>query len=373
MSQSMNPSVINSETILIMAGGTGGHVFPALATAERLRASGLEVEWLGTAAGIESDLVPKAGIKLNTISVAGLRGKGKLSLLLAPLKVLRALVQAIAVLRQVKPVAVLGMGGFASGPGGLAAWLLGIPLLIHEQNAIPGMTNKLLSKFSRRVMAAFPGAFPNRNDVICTGNPIRQNIVEVKAPSERFSSRQGALRVLVVGGSLGALAINELLPQALAAMNPEQRPQMIHQAGKRNIDSAISLYQELGVEAEVVAFIDDMNAAYEWADLVICRAGALTVSELCAAGVASILVPFPHAVDDHQTENARYISDQQAGVLLPQSQMSVERIVELLTELNDRNKLQAMAEKARSLGQGDASDLVAEQCLQFTSGVSREG
>ena len=361
------------ETILIMAGGTGGHVFPALATADRLRDAGMDVQWLGTAAGIESDLVPKASIKLNYISVAGLRGKGKLSLLLAPFKLLRALSQAIGVLRQVKPACVLGMGGFASGPGGLAAWLLGVPLLIHEQNAIPGMTNKVLSRLSRRVMAAFPGAFPDQKDVLCTGNPIRQNIVEVKTPAERFAGRQGPLRVLVVGGSLGAQAINETLPQALATMAPEQRPQVLHQAGKSKIEEAQALYAELKVEAEVVPFIDDMNAAYEWADLVICRAGALTVSELCAAGVASILVPFPHAVDDHQTENARYISDQQAGVLLPQSQMSAERLTELLTELGDREKLQAMAEKARSLGQADASDRVAEQCLQFTTGVAREG
>ncbi len=357
-------------TMLIMAGGTGGHVFPALATAEVLRQSGVDIQWLGSPAGIEAELVPNASIKLHSISVAGLRGKGRLSLLLAPLQLLRALWQALAVMRRVRPSCVLGMGGFASGPGGLAAWLLGIPVLIHEQNAIPGMTNKILARLAKRVMEAFPGAFPASTRALCTGNPIRRDIVEVAPPQQRFDQRSGPLRVLVIGGSLGAQAINQCLPAALAAMAPELRPQVWHQAGKRNIDSCQARYRELDVEARVVAFIDDMNAAYEWADLVICRAGALTVSELCAAGVAAVLVPYPHAVDDHQTENARYLVDQGAGVLLPQAQLTEQRLVALLTELNDRKQLLKMAEIARSLARADASQRVAEQCLQITSGVS---
>ncbi|MEH6626959.1 MAG: undecaprenyldiphospho-muramoylpentapeptide beta-N-acetylglucosaminyltransferase [Motiliproteus sp.] len=368
----MSRAIMNSSTVLIMAGGTGGHVFPALATAEVLRESGVSVQWLGTAAGIEADLVPKADIRLNCISVSGMRGKGRLSLILAPFKLLRALFQALSVVRRVKPDCVLGMGGFASGPGGLAAWLLGIPLLIHEQNAIPGMTNKVLSKLARQVMEAFPGAFKNGVEALCTGNPIRQDIVEVEVPEGRFENRQGALRVLVVGGSLGAQAINEAVPQALALMTPEQRPEVWHQAGKRNIESTTQRYSDLALAGKVVAFIDDMNSAYGWADLVICRSGALTVSELCAAGVASVLVPFPYAVDDHQTENARFITDQQAGVLLPQNDLSAEKLKSLLLQF-DRNELQAMAQRARDLGQANASELVAQQCLQYTPGVAREG
>ncbi len=360
-------------TMLIMAGGTGGHVFPALATADVLREAGVEIQWLGSVRGIENELVPAAGIDLHTISVTGLRGKGRLSLLTAPLRLLRALWQAIQVLRQVRPDCVLGMGGFASGPGGLAAWMLGVPVLIHEQNAIPGMTNKVLSRLAVRVMEAFPGAFNKTAKVLCTGNPIRRNIVEVPVPAERFRDRSGPMRLLVVGGSLGAQAINEALPQALAMMTSDERPEVWHQAGKRNIDATIGRYQEMQLDARVVPFIDDMNAAYEWADLVICRSGALTVSELSAAGVASVLVPFPHAVDDHQTENARYLSDAGAGVLVPQQTLTPEKLVALLNELNDRKRLQQMAETARSLAKADASRLVAEQCMQTTSGAAREG
>ncbi len=369
----MNSSASTRSTVLIMAGGTGGHVFPALATAAVLQDAGVDVQWLGTAAGIESDLVPKANIHLNCISISGLRGKGRLGLLWAPFKLLRALWQAIGVIRQVKPDCVLGMGGFASGPGGLAAWLMGLPLLIHEQNAIPGMTNKVLSKLAKRVMEAFPGAFNSKAEALCTGNPIRQNIVEVEKPEVRFSKRSGPLRVLVVGGSLGAKAINELVPQALAELQPEQRPDVWHQAGKRNIEATTQLYKELGVEGKVCAFIDDMNAAYEWADLVICRSGALTVSELCAAGVASVLVPFPHAVDDHQTENARFISDHQAGILIPQPELNIEKIKSFLQQFSDRKELKTMAERALELGQVNSSQLVADQCLKYTSGVVREG
>ncbi|OMH36582.1 undecaprenyldiphospho-muramoylpentapeptide beta-N-acetylglucosaminyltransferase [Motiliproteus sp. MSK22-1] len=359
--------------VLIMAGGTGGHVFPALATAEIMRDRGIDIQWLGTSAGIEADLVPSANITLHTISVSGLRGKGRLSLLAAPLRLFRALWQALRVIQSVRPDCVLGMGGFASGPGGLAAWLLRVPVLIHEQNAIPGMTNKVLSKLATQVMEAFPGAFAGGANALCTGNPIRSNIVNVSVPAVRYSTRQGPLRLLVIGGSLGAKAINETLPRALARIAEDNRPDVWHQAGKRNFDSTAEDYNQFQVKGRVVAFIDDMNKAYEWADLVLCRAGALTVSELCAAGVASLLVPYPHAVDDHQTENARYLTTHKAGVLLPQSELTEERLIDLLTELNDRSRLLEMAEIARSLARIDSSQIVAEQCIKSISGVAREG
>ena len=360
------------KTILVMAGGTGGHVFPALATAELLQQQGYRIEWLGSQRGIENRLIPEAGIKLHAISVTGLRGKGKLSLLLAPFKLLRALWQAWQVVRQVKPVAVLGMGGFASGPGGLAAWMQGKPLLVHEQNAIPGLTNRVLARLASRVMEAFPGAFDSRAQALVTGNPVRADIAILDEPERRYAERQGPLRVLVVGGSLGAQAINRCMAKTIATMQsqtPELRPQLWHQAGANNIDDARRAYAEAGVELDdntrLVAFIDDMQAAYGWADLVVCRAGALTVSELAIAGVASILVPFPHAVDDHQTANAAFLADQGAAVLLPQSQMDAERLQQLLTELGSREKLQAMAQQARGLATPEATRLVADECLAY--------
>lgn len=356
---------MTSKTVLIMAGGTGGHVYPGLATAVVLQEKGLKVEWLGSVRGIENELVPAAGIRLHTISITGLRGKGALSLLTAPFKLVHACWQARSVLKQVKPDVVLGMGGFASGPGGLVARLSGIPLLVHEQNAIPGMTNKLLAKMAKRVMEAFPGAFTGAKEPLCTGNPIRQNIVELAQPDERFAGRTGALRVLVIGGSLGAQAINLCLPKALAELPVEQRPEVWHQTGKRNLGETEAAYSEVEVAARIVPFIENMNGAYEWADVVICRAGALTVSELSAAGVAAVLVPFPYAVDDHQTANARYLTDHHAGVLVPQSELTVARMVTLLQQMNDREQLLQMASKARDLGRTDASELVAQQCIEW--------
>ncbi|WP_210396742.1 undecaprenyldiphospho-muramoylpentapeptide beta-N-acetylglucosaminyltransferase [Motiliproteus sediminis] len=355
---------MHAPTVLVMAGGTGGHVFPALATAHELQQAGYRIEWLGTAAGIEAELVPANDILLHRISVAGLRGKGKLGLLLAPFKLLRATWQALAVIRRVKPVCVLGMGGFASGPGGLAAWLQRVPLLIHEQNAIPGMTNRVLSRLATRVMEAFPGAFEASARALATGNPIRSSIMALPAPAERFAGRNGPLKLLVVGGSLGAKAINDCVPETLAALEPEQRPEVWHQTGKRNLDETQTRYRELGVEARVVPFIDDMDAAYGWADLVLCRSGALTVSELAAAGVPSLLVPFPFAVDDHQTANARYLADAGAAVLLPQPQLNVQRLSALLNQYNDRDRLLAMAGKARELAHPQATATVAQQCRE---------
>ncbi|WP_415890428.1 undecaprenyldiphospho-muramoylpentapeptide beta-N-acetylglucosaminyltransferase [Neptuniibacter sp. SY11_33] len=359
-------STSDKKIALIMAGGTGGHVFPALATAEKLQAQGVHVEWLGSRHGIEADLVPAAGLKLHSIEVRGLRGKGKLSLLLAPFKLLIALWQALSVVRSVKPDVVLGMGGFASGPGGLAAWLLRIPLIIHEQNAVAGMTNKALSKLAKKVLEAFQGAFKSGLVTQTVGNPVRGSILNLPEPTERFSGREGPLRLLVVGGSLGAKAINDLLPEVLADLPQEQRPEVWHQAGKRNIEETQQRYEALDVtECKVVAFIDDMAEAYSWADVVLCRAGALTVSELSNAGVASVLVPFPYAVDDHQTKNANYLAERDAAILIQQSDLNKEMLTALLTEqLNQRETLMEMANKALSLGKPEASDVVANVCLE---------
>lgn len=359
-------SASDKKVALIMAGGTGGHVFPALATAEKLQAQGVHVEWLGSRHGIEADLVPAAGLKLHSIEVKGLRGKGKLSLLLAPFKLLIALWQALSVVRSVKPDVVLGMGGFASGPGGLAAWLLRIPLIIHEQNAVAGMTNKALSKLAKTVLEAFQGAFKSGLTTQTVGNPVRGSILNLPEPKERFSDREGPLRLLVVGGSLGAKAINDLLPEVLADLPQEQRPEVWHQAGKRNIEETQQRYEALGVtECKVVPFIDDMAEAYSWADVVLCRAGALTVSELSNAGVASVLVPFPYAVDDHQTKNANYLAERDAAILIQQADLNKETLTALLTEqLNQRETLMEMANKALSLGKPEASDVVANVCLE---------
>ena len=353
-----------AKTLLVMAGGTGGHVFPALATADWLRQQGWHIEWLGSQRGMETRLIPATGIKLHCITVSGLRGKGRLSLLLAPFTLLRALWQAVAVLRQVNPDVVLGMGGFASGPGGLAAWLLRKPLLVHEQNAIPGLTNRILARLSTRVLEAFPGAFAPKFAALHTGNPVRSHIAALAEPAQRFTEHQGPLRLLVVGGSLGAQAINNCVPKALALLPADQRPDVWHQAGANNIDAARSAYQQSGVEVRLDAFIEDMPAAYGWADLVICRAGALTISELAMAGVAAILVPYPSAVDDHQTANSRYLADKQAAILLPQTELSPQRLLDVMQQLGDREQLLAMAQRARALATPDATARVAEQCQE---------
>lgn len=351
---------------LVMAGGTGGHVFPALATAEKMQEQGVHIEWLGSRHGIEADLVPAAGIKLHAIEVRGLRGKGKLSLLLAPFKLLLALWQALKVLRAVNPDVVLGMGGFASGPGGLAAWLLRKPLIIHEQNAVAGMTNKALSKLANNVLEAFKNAFPVGVKTESVGNPVRGSILTMDKPNDRLQGRSGKIRLLVVGGSLGAKAINDLLPEVLSEIPVDERPEVWHQAGKRNIDETLARYKELGVEGcRVVPFIDGMDSAYAWADIVLCRAGALTVSELSIAGVASVLVPYPYAVDDHQTKNAAFLADNGAAIVVQQRDLTKTVLKQLLTDqLNQREKLMDMAIKACSLGQPEASERVATICIE---------
>lgn len=358
----MNPQT--AKRLLIMAGGTGGHVFPALATADVLREQGVHVEWLGTEKGIEARVVPAANITLNTIAVTGLRGKGIASFLSAPFNLIRAIWQAHQVIKRVKPDAVLGMGGFASGPGGLAAWLHRIPVVIHEQNALPGMTNRILSRIAKKVLQAFPGAFPKLKVEHTIGNPVRGPILGLSEPDIRFEDREGPIRLLVVGGSLGAQAINRLLPEVLSEMPVESRPVVWHQTGRTHFEATTEIYNQRNVEAKVVPFIDQMDEAFAWADLVLCRSGALTVSELAIAGVGSILVPFPYAVDDHQTANAQFLVAADAARLVQQSELSSDRLKTLLNELNQRDVLLAMAKKARSQGQPLAGEKLAVACLE---------
>jgi len=361
-------------TILVMAGGTGGHVFPALAVADELRARGHSIHWLGTARGIEMRLVPAANIPLHLIKVEGVRGRGVTGLFKAPFLISYALGQALQLIRKVNPDVVIGFGGFASGPGGMAAKILGKPLVIHEQNAVAGTTNRLLAKVASRVLAAFPNAFnsvPGKSvDVV--GNPVRTNIHGLVDANTRYTARaekNAPPQLLVLGGSLGAKAINELVPQALAQLPRESRPQVWHQAGKNHADATTALYMQHQVNAKVDAFVDDMAAAYAWADLVICRAGALTVSELTAAGVASILIPLPSAIDDHQTFNAKHLSDVGAGISLVQKELTAAKLAALLlTELADRQHLLSMAEKAGQLAKPNAAAQVATICEEVVRG-----
>ena len=358
--------MIDMRPVLIMAGGTGGHVFPALAVADELRSRGIPVVWLGTKTGIESRLVPQAGYPIEWMSITGLRGKNILTLLLAPLRINVACWQALAVLLRIKPCAVLGMGGFASGPGGLMAWMLDKPLIIHEQNAIAGFTNKVLAKFATTVLQAFPGVFKQAKT---TGNPVRQSICEITKPEKRFVQRreipEANLRLLVIGGSLGATKLNEIIPLALAKIEKSTRPEVIHQTGLKNIETAKNQYIDAAVEAEVEAFIDDMPSVYEWADLVICRAGAMTVFELAAAGVASVLVPYPHAVDDHQTHNALYLEQAGAAIIKQQDELTVDWLVETIADFTaSRQKLLDMAIAARKLAIPDSAKTIADVCLR---------
>jgi len=349
--------------VVVMAGGTGGHVFPALSVARALQAQGATIDWLGTARGIESELVPKAGIPLHCLSIEGVRGKGVFSKLKAPLLLLRAIVQALMVLRKLRPQVVLGLGGFASGPGGIAAWLLGTPLVIHEQNAVAGTTNKLLARFASKRLEAFPNSLP---DALHVGNPVRAEIAELMPPEERLQGvSHQPLKLLVLGGSLGALALNETLPQALALIPERLRPQVKHQTGRRHLESTQGLYQTAGVKAEVLSFIESMDDAYGWADVVICRAGALTVSELTAAGCAALLIPYPHAIDDHQTKNALWLVNNQAAVLQPQSSMSAASVAEFIKAMtSDRVELINMAKNAKALALPEAANTVMNVCIE---------
>ena len=360
----MNASA-NQRPVLIMAGGTGGHVFPALAVAAELTARGVAVAWLGTRRGLESRVVPAAGYPLETMRVSGLRGKGVLRLLLAPFMLVLALWQALVIQLRLRPRAVLGMGGFAAGPGGVIAWLLRRPLLIHEQNSVAGLTNRWLVPLARTVMVAFPGSLPASCRPLHTGNPVRREITQLPTPDERFANRSGALRVLVIGGSLGARALNETVPAAVQQLAAADALQVHHQTGKDDVDTVQAAYAAQGVDARVEAFVEDMAAAYAWADLVVCRSGALTVAELAVVGVASVLVPYPYATDDHQTGNARFLADAGAAVLMPQSTLSADKLAGLLADfLQQRDMLTEMAGRARELALPDAARRVAEQCLQ---------
>ena len=359
--------MLKPKPILITAGGTGGHVYPGLAVARELQAQGIPIIWMGTKAGLEAKIIPAAGIEVAWLEVSGLRGKGWQALALAPFRLAKALWQSVGIMRTHQPAAVLGMGGFVAGPGGLVAALMGKPVVIHEQNAVAGLTNKLLSKLSKRVLEGFPGTFPNSDKVQATGNPVRADIAALPQPLERLADRADQpVRLLVVGGSLGAAALNQTVPQALALVAPSVRPEVRHQAGAKNLAAAQQAYQAAGVRATVTPFIDDMAEAYAWADLIICRAGALTVAEVSAAGLAALFIPYPHAVDDHQTANARYLVDQQAGLLLQQAELSPARLAKVLTELcTDRVRLLKLGMAARQLAMPYATTQVAAICAAY--------
>ncbi len=354
------------KTIMIMAGGTGGHVFPGLAVADFMRDLGWRVVWMGSPAGMEARLVPAHGYEITWVRASAMRGKGLVAKLLLPANLLVAFWQSARAIFALRPDVILGMGGYVAFPGGMMASLLNRPLAVHEQNAIAGLTNKVLGKIADKVMAAFPGTLPGAQ---WTGNPVRTEIADVEPPRSRYAGRSGPLQLLVVGGSLGAQALNEAVPRALALIPDADRPRVVHQSGEKHLEALRSSYAAAGVDGELVPFIADMAARYAEADLVICRAGALTVSELSAAGMASVLVPFPHAVDDHQTANAKFLADGGAAMLIRQSEMNPARLAGLILTL-DRTQLLAMAEKARSLGKPEATRLVAEACIEL-AGAAR--
>lgn len=352
-----------SGRVTVLAGGTGGHVFPALATAQELARRGWEVCWLGVPDSFEARLVPSYGFALDLVPVRKMRGQGLGSWLTAPLHLATALFHSARALRRRRPGVVLGMGGFVSGPAGLASRLLGYPLVIHEQNAIPGLTNRWLARIATRVLEAFPGSFPPPRHAQPVGNPVRRGIVDVAPPEARLAGREGPLHLLVVGGSLGAQVLNETVPAALARLPAAQRPVVRHQAGRGKVAAAEQAYRAADADATVSEFLDDMAEAYAWADLVVCRAGALTVSELAAAGDAAVLVPYPHAVDDHQTRNAAYLADAGAALLVPQAALTADGLAATLAELlGDRPRLLAMAQAARRLARPDAAERVADVC-----------
>ncbi len=347
-------------TLMVMAGGTGGHVYPAMAVADYMKEHGWKIVWLCTEGGMENKLIEGKPYEKAMITMQGVRGKGWLSWLWLPLKLTKAFSQSAKAIRKYQPNVVLGMGGFAAFPGGLKAWMMAKPLVIHEQNSIAGLTNKTLSLFANKVLAAFPSAFGDKATLV--GNPVRQDITQLPTPEHRYNQRTGKLNLLVVGGSLGAAALNDVLPKALANL-PKDTFNVVHQAGEKHIAALQANYQAAGVQAETKAFINNMAEMYAWADVVICRAGALTIAELACVGVASVLVPFPHAVDDHQTYNARYLSDAGAAKLIQQTEFNVQKATEILSSLTRENCL-AMAIKARALAKPDATSSVAKICME---------
>ncbi|MGN6233696.1 MAG: undecaprenyldiphospho-muramoylpentapeptide beta-N-acetylglucosaminyltransferase [Trinickia sp.] len=355
-------STTPQHTLMVMAGGTGGHVFPGLAVAHRMRAWGWRVVWLGNPSGMEASLVPKHGVPIEYVRFGGLRGKGLKTKLMLPLNLLRACLESVRVLKRVQPDVVLGMGGYITFPAGVMTALTGRPLVLHEQNSVAGLANKVLAKLARRVLVAFPDTLPGAE---WTGNPLRDELCHAQEPKARYASRTGPLRVLVVGGSLGAAALNECVPRALALLAPDQRPHVIHQAGAKHIDALRANYAQAGFEPgealRLVPFIDDMAAAYGDADLVICRSGAMTVAEVAAVGVAALFVPFPYAVDDHQSTNADFLASQNAAVLVQQRDLSPENLADWLRS-QTRETLAETAERARLLAKPDATDRVAQVC-----------
>jgi UDP-N-acetylglucosamine--N-acetylmuramyl-(pentapeptide) pyrophosphoryl-undecaprenol N-acetylglucosamine transferase len=357
---------MQQRTLMVMAGGTGGHVFPGLAVAHLMQAWGWKVVWLGNPAGMEATLVPRHGIPMEYVRFGGLRGKGLITKLMLPVNLLRACAQSLSVLRRVKPDVVLGMGGYITFPAGLMTALSGRPLVLHEQNSIAGLANKVLAKLARRVLVAFPNALPHAE---WTGNPIREELARTLPPKARYAQRSGPLNLLVVGGSLGAAALNEVVPRALAMLKPEERPRVVHQAGAKHIDALKANYAQAGLlslegeeaDVQLVPFIDDMTNAYAKADLVICRSGAMTVAEIAAVGVAAFFVPFPFAVDDHQTTNAAFLADHGAALVVQQRDLTAEGLVAWLRS-QTRETLAQMAERSRSLAKPDATEQVAQIC-----------
>lgn len=351
-----------ARTLMVMAGGTGGHVFPGLAVAHWMRARGWRVVWLGSPSGMEAALVAKQGIPIEFVRFGGVRGKGAATKLMLPLNLLRACAQSLRALRKIRPDVVLGMGGYITFPAGLMAVLTRRPLVLHEQNSVAGLANKVLSRLAARVLVAFPGALP-RSD--WTGNPIREDMARTEAPAARYAQRTGRLRLLVVGGSLGAAALNETVPRALALLPEVQRPQVVHQAGAKHIDALRAHYAKAGLvegaNVQLLPFIDDMRAAYADADLVVCRSGAMTIAEVAAVGVAALFVPFPFAVDDHQTGNAGFLCDSGAAVLMQQRDLTAQKLATWIAGVT-RESLAAMAVKARAKAMPDATERVAEAC-----------
>lgn len=355
--------------VMIMAGGTGGHVFPALAVAQELRQRDWQVFWVGTRNSFEARVIPAAGIAMEWIDISGVRGKGLLRKLLLPFRLLNAMLQAGGIIRRNRPDLVLGMGGFVSGPGGLMARLMGKPLVIQEQNTIPGMTNRWLAKLANRVFEAFPGSFPASAGAVQSGNPVRAEIIAIEEPQQRLSQPQDMFRVLVLGGSLGALALNETMPEAMRqVISAGCELEIRHQTGRDKVEATDAAYKQAGVEARVEAFIDDMATAYAWADLVICRSGALTVSELTATGVAAVLVPYPYAVDDHQTGNGQFLVDAGAALMIQQRDLSADALAEELLKLfKQEGRLLSMAMAARRLAVPESSRIIADACEELLS------
>ncbi len=357
---------MNAKTYLLMAGGTGGHVYPALATAKALQHSGDSVVWMGSNNGMEQAIVRAEGIPFNGLSIKGLRGKGALSFVLAPFRLLYSLIQALNVMRKVKPDCVLGMGGFASGPGGVAARLFGKPLVIHEQNSVAGMTNRCLSRIANQVLEAFPHSFPAEVDAQLTGNPLRADIAQMYYEAKPLVEAGKTVKILVLGGSLGAVRLNESVPLAISSLEEGIRPEVWHQTGKHKYAETEACYQREGVTARVTEFIDEMDEAYRWADFVICRAGALTISELCAVGLGAILVPYPYAVDDHQTLNAVTMESAGAAWILPQQDLDPGTLAGILAPLLQKpERIQKLSNAAKKLGKPDATELVATACRRL--------